>query len=256
MRFNSSSGGLTKAFLSFLVDSGEVDEAIFVRMSYPKVEVVVSGDKNEWLTPKTNSIYVDVDPLSVEKDLDANKKYAITLLPCGVRKLREIQSTGRLLNISVVIGLLCNHTRTPEWIPALIEKLGVNPKEVRDFRCRGDGPIGVLRIELHNGEVKTKNRREIWDNHNIDYMNKKCRSCRLFEAETADMVVGDPWGIKNCGPGKTLTKVNNENTNQLLKLANNYLVLESFSKEEFERTTRGTRRSKNERCRRSGVEML
>ena len=255
LRFNSSSGGLTKAFLSFLVDNGEVDEVIFVRTAYPEVEVVISENKNEWLTPRANSVYADVDPLSVVRKLNPNKKYAITLLPCYVKKLRKMQQSERLTNVNIVIGLICNHTPNSQWTENVIKELKVDPETIDELQYRGNGFPGEFQVKLKNGETRIVPSLKVWSN-NTKYMLRKCWYCNLLIANEADIIVGDPWGAKtDYGSGKTMVKANNENVNRILNEASKYVVLEDFSEAAVEASIRWSKKSKNERHSSLGVAM-
>ncbi len=246
LRYEASSGGFCKAYLSYLLDSHIVDKVIITRTLGLDAETVVTANKQDFLTPRANSVYIKNSPLAVRDQLKADEAYAITLLPCDVRRLRLLQKDGQLSNIKIAIGLLCNHVPQKEWTLDILQSLGIDPADVVEISYRGRGWPGKIVIKTKAREVELR-LQDVWRN-DMGRVEYRCRKCDLLVPES-DIVVADPWFNNNrsVGAGKTMVLFQSEQSLAIAKEASSYLTLEPFTEEEFNMNTSALKRTKYER---------
>jgi coenzyme F420 hydrogenase subunit beta len=230
IRKNATSGGFTKAFLSFLLDQKIVDGLLVVRTGTADrfaPEAVILESKEDLFSPRYNSVYYPVDPLAKEPELDPQKKYAATLLPCQINRLHQLQRVGRLKNIHLVVGLVCNHVPPKKATEALIYQMGYTPDQVTHLTYRGNGWPGGATVNDRKIPLE-----RAWGI--IGRTPKEpCIACALIEPNS-DLIVCDPWGVKaSMGDGKTVVKINNFEGLVLQAEQMGYIKLESFPEETF-----------------------
>ncbi len=243
LRRMASSGGFTKAFLSFLLDSGHVDQLVIARTgseSGPfQPGFILTGNKRELLQRRTNSVYYPVDPFGLESQLTPETRCAITLLPCQVETLRALQERGRFGNIRLVIELLCNYTPKPRWTSRILERMGLAPESAHQLFYRGEGWPGMLTAISDHKEVRLPFD-GVWSQDVAAHGLERCVHCgRLWGP--SDVLVADPWRLaSDMGPGKTLLRVNKDETLELVQDAarSGYLTLEPLAEEAFARAMR------------------
>lgn len=243
LRRMASSGGFTKAFLSYLLDCGHVDQLVVARTGSESGSFqpgfILTSNKCELLHRRTNSVYYPVDPFGLESQLAPEKRCAITLLPCQVEMLRALQQEGRFKSVNLVIELLCNYTPKPLWTARVLQLMGMAPELLRQLYYRGDGWPGSITAVSNHWKVSVP-LVQAWSQDVATYGLERCIHCgRVWGA--ADALVADPWRLGAAMEGgKTLLRVNNDQTLDLVQNAvrSGYLMLEPLAEEEFNRSMR------------------
>lgn len=198
VRFRASSGGFVKSFLVYLIEKGIVDSVIITRtgdLSRPLVaETVITSDKDEILSSRTNSVYMAHNIFSVFKKLDTDKEYAVVGLPCQVKRLWELQGVGEYWNIPMIISLFCNYSPKLAFTKGILESLNVKEEDLSRIEYRGNGWPGGFTAHLKDGGVRFIPSGKYWSN---DLRNgpPMCSSCSELGAY-ADITVGDPWNLQ------------------------------------------------------------
>lgn len=237
IRYRASSGGFVKSVLVYLIESCNVNYVIITRTGGEdnpfKNEVIITDNKNEIISSRTNSVYAPTNPFAIFKELKNDKIYAFVGLPCHVKKLREMQSNGIFLNIKYVISLFCSYTPNIDFTYRNIKKLNVDIKYIKGIEYRGHGWPGSFTVYLKDGTKK--HLYEYWED-DITSSLQKCRYCVDFGAE-ADITVGDPWNcrLQNSDPGKSLVICRNTESDNLVKNAENaeYIVINPIPKKKI-----------------------
>lgn len=238
VRFRASSGGFIKSFLVFLIEKGIVDYAIITRTgdsSRPLVpETVITNDKDEILSSRTNSVYMPHNVFSIFRELDPDKEYAVVGLPCQVKHLWELQGVGEYWNIPVVISLFCYYTPTLAFTRRIIESLNLRPEDIVRIEYRGNGWPGGFTAYLKDGEPKFIPSGKYWSN---DLRNGPRLCSRCFEVGAyADITVGDPWNLQlKDTKGTSLVICRNNYSSRLVREASDlgYIEISDCSLEQL-----------------------
>jgi coenzyme F420-reducing hydrogenase beta subunit len=224
IRFRASSGGFTKSFLVYLLESHVVDFAIVTRTGGPDnplvPETTITSSKQDILSTRTNSVYAVNNPFVVLKEISDNKKYAFVGLPCHVRHLRALQKQGKYRNVVVVIGLFCNHTPKMEFTRDILRRLNVRESDVAQIEYRGGGWPGGFTAHLKDGQAKFLVLQRYWDN-DLSNGPTVCNRCSEI-AEDADIYAGDAWNLRlerTDSKGTTLVICRNKQASRLVRRA-------------------------------------
>ena len=156
----------------------------------------------------SQSIYIPVSMLDILKDLDPNKKYAITCLPDQSASLRVLQKNKYRpsLSIKYILGPYTGTAIYPEAIKCFLKSKGIKKEDkITSLKWRaGDWP-GYLEIKLQSGIViKTP---KVYYNYLIPFfITKTSLQSMDFVNEFADLSVGDAWSPKfeNMGGGHSV----------------------------------------------------
>ncbi|MBU0615649.1 MAG: Coenzyme F420 hydrogenase/dehydrogenase, beta subunit C-terminal domain [Nanoarchaeota archaeon] len=196
VRFRASSGGFCKSFLVFLIENKIVDKVIITRTGPPEnplqPETIITNNKSEILSSRTNSVYAPTSPLDCVKYLSNNEKYAIVGLGCHIKALDRLQKKGIAKNIILKIGLFCNHTPNIKFTMDIIRRLGIKEREIRKIEYRGNGWPGQFTAYLKDGRSHLSIS-DYWIN-DLNNGPHKCKACSEL-SEKANIVVADPWGL-------------------------------------------------------------
>jgi len=170
IRKMATSGGFCKAFICSLLDYDY--NAIITRMNGVKAETIITDKKENILTNKTNSCYVE-NPSYIDaiREINPREHYVAVGLPCQVRKL-----PGNCLRIS----LLCNHEPTKAYTDWLGMRNGIT--KVKDIIFRNNSKECII-----NGQVCD------WE-FSEEFIPLKCQKCKEI-GFNSDILVGDPHGL-------------------------------------------------------------
>jgi len=200
VRAQGASGGFVTAFLSFLLEAGEIDSAIVAGAAedepWRSVAKIVTTPQE--LLACAGSRYTLVATNAALSD--AKGRCALVGLPChvlGFRKLEQLAPTVSQ-RIALVIGLFCGVNLDPRATGHILGELGVTDRsEVVGYRSRS-ASYGSARGELRNGRILKYPEH---DSYGFDvvrlaplFHRTRCSLCFDNVNELADVSVGDATG--------------------------------------------------------------
>ncbi len=203
IRYNGASGGVVTAILIALLEKGEIDGALVVRMSRmnpldPDVFIARNGKE---VTSAQQSKYLPV-PMNIGlKEIldDKEGKYAIVGLPCHLHGLRLVERKIPELKEKVVlrIGLFCGFNPTLNSTKFLLRRAGVkNYEDVQEIKYRdGDWPCGFRAILKDGSDRFLYPIQHFLFSHYI-FERHRCAMCIDHLCELADLSIGDEWRAK------------------------------------------------------------
>ena len=153
VRFKSTSGGLVSALAAFALEVGMADGVLTARASSLKPlrpQSIIARTKEDVLS-SAGSKYC---PVSVGSALDEIMKvkgrYITVGLPCHIQGIRKAQTLNKELKnrISLVFGLVCNHTPTFHATDFLLKKFKIPDGRIAKLDYRTNGWPGHLRIVM------------------------------------------------------------------------------------------------------------
>lgn len=203
---NAQSGGLCTALLIYLFQTNKIDAAVVCKMSYGKTPVVSATivTQPEELYECQKSCYTPVDILSALKDTQHYSSIAVVGLPCHIQGSRTLANISKKFqNIKYRIGLICDRTLCQ----------GIQNTMLSYFHEADDVKIDWRRKNFTQDNVyypyKTapvvvyyKNKKEYILPNLYRFTLKdmftppRCRVCYDKLNTQADIVLGDPWGMK------------------------------------------------------------
>ncbi len=199
MRQESQSGGIVTALLCYLLEQGRIDGAIVNRFCAEtnRPEVVCVSSRKE-IRQAAGSYYCQS---SVVKTILENrdKRLAAVVLGCQAESLALV---GRALPKPYVpeymLGLICAGQYSSHYIDDLVSLSKAFPSDVKRVRFKdksAGGWPGDVKIYTAEGDhVLGREHR-----HRLKpvYEVYRCLLCFDQMNSHSDMVVGDPWGIRN-----------------------------------------------------------
>lgn len=203
---NAQSGGAATALLTYLFDKGMIDAAVVCKMEYGPTPQVVPfiAENAEQLLQSQRSCYTPVVLLSVLDQINDKKSVAVVGLPCHIQGIIALQKTAkRFDNIKYKLGLVCDRTEC-ETLQDVITSFTdfseskiswrrkyLSDKNKYDYKTapievveKGGGRIVVLprHYRIHLKEMFT---------------SPRCRVCYDKINIFSDIVLGDPWRLKD-----------------------------------------------------------
>ncbi len=221
----AQSGGAVTAILCHLLESHAVDSVVTCRMSKqnPLRPEVFKAVTSEEVWEARTSKYCPV-PLMASLNLpnDAfDSRLAMVGLGCHVHGLRNVQARFDCARKEspFVVGLMCAGTLSYRMIDYLLSCAGVTSDEVASFYYRKKGEHGWP------GDVAicTKDGREIFVSKKRRLESKplfeslRCRLCFDQTNLFADVVVGDPWGLRGDKEGLSVVLVRTSRGSRVLR---------------------------------------
>ena len=201
VRCKSASGGLITALSTFALEDHIVDGILTTRATAQKPlrpnsfiarteEEVNSAVGSKYCPVPVNS--------SINKILENQGRYIIIGLPCHIQGLRKAQIINNKLKnrISLVFGIVCNHTPTFHATDFLLKKLRISKEKVTklDYRSK-DWPGG---INITVGDC-WKHFIPFSSSYYWGYVfqkffwSKRCMICDDKLCQLADIIFMDPW---------------------------------------------------------------
>ena len=185
-----TSGGFTTTLLVNLMEAGQIDAAFVVDSEGTKSFYKEATTVEEIINCR-GSKYQLLSPFPLLKNIDKNKKYAIVVLPCQVKKVREISKKNNNA-IKLIIGLFCGFMLERKAPDRLVKSLGIEKADVKKIEYRGGKFPGGFKLQTHSGKTV------FWPKKYYTLLNKMfapkaCLACPRFSAESADIAVGDAW---------------------------------------------------------------
>ncbi len=201
LRYKATSGGIVTSLLLSAFENGDIDSALTVESKDGdpfKAHAVIARNKRKILE-SMGSKYLPVEFSAALRQVirdDSIKRIGIVGLPChieGIRRASEILPDLRK-KIVFTIGLFCKQTKNLHFTDLVLTKIGVERKQVREIKFRGDGWPGHIQVTLESGKTV----KYPYDTFNSLWATFSCTPvycllCSSPMAEFADISVGDAW---------------------------------------------------------------
>ena len=198
---NGQSGGCATALLKDLFDRQVIDGAIVCRSDFSEGRpeafpfIVTAADG---LAQCQKSCYTPVPLLRILREAETYQSLAIVGLPCHLDALAKLQALSpKFRNVKYKLGLVCDTQLCAGITDYLVPRTDGKRKIL--FRAKGMGGYGYMDAPValikENGETLyvPKERRMALKNL---FSPSRCRICPDKLNASADIVLGDPWGMK------------------------------------------------------------
>jgi len=199
VRQRGASGGVVSNLLIYLLEKGEIDGAVVVRMSSenPFEPDVFIAKSREEIIQSQQSKYLPVPVGAILKKIKKTKgRFAVVALPCHVQGIRQAQQKMPKVRdrIVLLIGLFCGFNPSFTSTKFLVKRAGVNNfDEVKEIRYRDDtwpGGFNVIKKDGTNCMIHPV--QDFFWAHKV-FEHHRCMTCVDYFNEFADISTGDEW---------------------------------------------------------------
>jgi len=204
IRNHAASGGLATALSSYLLEKGEIDGVLTVKMCGTEALQFVARNPSD-LKEAGGSIYFPTWALkSVESLRNSTLKVAIVGLPCQISAAKKLIKQGILHqdNVMYLFGLRCYHINSPWYMDYLLTRMLHLPKdEVSQITSRRHGWKGGIDVKGESGTYHVplvfswKTGLGIFNPMSLDRLNAQlgCIICKDRDSLNADITFAEAW---------------------------------------------------------------
>lgn len=204
---NAQSGGLVTTILKYLFQQGLIDAAVSCRMDYAEprpdlhYSIITSTDQ---LCKNQKSRYTQVDIVSALRETSEYKSVAVVGVPCHIQGVSNLMQLKKFSNIKYRIGLICDKNYSDAYMDAIMygEEKPQGPVRI-NYRQKNFTHNGIFHSYQKAPTVIVNERGDMSVVSNSkrmflkDYFAlPKCKICWDKLNTQADIVLGDPWGLK------------------------------------------------------------
>ncbi len=205
-RQTSASGGFLTAVLYRLIETKAVDTVVCVvndrtETSFYQYDFV--SDKDD-LVKNSRSAYYPMEMSDVLRHIRNHEgTYAMVVLPCQAKAIRDIQKTDRVLGerIKFLLGLVCGGLPGKSMVEYVALDNGVNVEDVKKISFRDKNIADLNRqcsVTLSVTEYCSIKSRFPEESFGFSYLNKlfhyrACNVCDDIFAEFSDAAFMDAW---------------------------------------------------------------
>lgn len=199
VRSKAASGGIVSALLIALLEKGEIDGAVVVKMDEEKPlqpKVYIARTREEVLEAQQSKYLPVPTGIVIDEIMKQEGRFAVVGLPCHIHGIRLAQQKMPRLRKRIVlqIGLICGFHPSFTNTTYLVRRAGVkNFDEIKEIKYRDDEWPGGFKVIKKDG---TSNRlypvQEFFWAHAV-FERVRCATCTDAMAEFADIVCGDEW---------------------------------------------------------------
>jgi len=236
IRYNSTSGGLVTALLTFALEEGIIDGALVTRMNIHKPlepEIFIARSKKDIVSASGSKKCPVPMNSKLNEILNEKGRFAVVGLPCHIHGIRKLEIVRKELRKKIVLhfGLFCGGSVTFLGTKYFLKTQGIKEEDVKRLSYRGMGWPGQMSILLENGEEIISKRlaeRSFFrlvlyrSAFHYDFIPNRCLLCPDQTCELSDVSFGDPWlpeYLKKEKVGKSLIISRTEIGEKLLKNA-------------------------------------
>ncbi|MEM6549544.1 MAG: Coenzyme F420 hydrogenase/dehydrogenase, beta subunit C-terminal domain [Pseudomonadota bacterium] len=198
-RFRASAGGVMTAVNRYLLESGKAAFILQVAAGGPDAltsRPVLIRDPDDLLTG-SQSRYGACAPLTlIEEALDLGEPFAVSLKPCDVAGVRNLQRQDPRARDLIVhtIAMFCGTVpdRSSSW--DFLRRRQIDPCEnpPTAFRWRGNGCPGPTVATMADGRAVEGSYNEMWTDN--PYSTQfRCKICPDAVGLQSDIATGDIW---------------------------------------------------------------
>lgn len=253
---NASSGGIMTAIADYLIQKELVVGAVVTGLVYgsdgPRPNVYIALTSRELLDSQGSKYCPSPTLIGVTKALEIKGPFVFLGTPCQIAGLRMMQKINPELKkkFPYVIGNFCGGFRDLRETDTLIRRQGWLPSEVTNFRYRGGGQPGSMRMRDKDGNTVSLPYPQYSRQTGV-IKNRRCRMCVDATAELADISCGDAW-LPRYQDSKVPWSViitRSDETTQLLQSmhADKRIEMHTISTNDIKISQRGNLRTKKDR---------
>lgn len=198
MRHAGSSGGVLSALASHLLKSNKVSFVAQIAVAAEKPlenELQVSRNVSDVLRA-AGSRYAPSAPLvRLLELLGEGRKFALIGKPCDIAAVRRYGQLDKRVGtlIPYMFSFFCAGIPSQKGTKEILDKLGVQPERVKEFRYRGDGWPGKTKVTSVDGDRAQMNYATSWGTILNRHLQFRCKICPDGTGEFADIVCADAW---------------------------------------------------------------
>ncbi|MBS7633142.1 Coenzyme F420 hydrogenase/dehydrogenase, beta subunit C-terminal domain [Candidatus Bathyarchaeota archaeon] len=216
IRYNSASGGIASQLLISALEKGIITGAVAVKMKSInplETEAFIARTRKQVLDASKSKYCPVTLSEALRQILREDGKFAVVGLPCHIHGIRKAEQVCKPLKDRIVlhVGLMCSHAVSYIGTEFLLEKLGVNKKQVDSLSYRGNGWPGGLSVKMKNGSNANIPLLGSWHSYwaifsSFFFTPIRCLMCPDEAAELADISLGDAWlpELRNDRVGKSV----------------------------------------------------
>lgn len=199
-----SSGGALSALAVYLLESGKVDGVLHTAASAedPFKNVAQISKSREDVLRAAGSRYAPASPLAaLDACMAQPGKFAFIGKPCEVAALRALgrQRAEVAEKFSYFLSFMCAGTPAVSGTHAVVRAMGLEPKDVAQFRYRGNGWPGKARAETADGRAAEMDYEQSWGTILNRHLQFRCKICPDGTGEFADVTCADAWDADEKG---------------------------------------------------------
>jgi len=234
IRYNSSSGGVITALLTFALENKIITGAIVARQKNDNIlfgESFLAKTKEE-IIQSQKSKYIPVlmdNVLKKFSNFTLEEKIAVVGLPC---QFSAIEKSGFKEKVYYKFGLFCGHTPSSHGLDLFLNKVAkIKKEEIDKIDFRGQGWPGNVSIFKKDGTILKFSFSFFWSIvGSIFFYPKKCLGCSDCLCNSSDISFGDAWlpEFKKDSLGHSLIIARTQKGVDLLKKAEKAGVIEIF----------------------------
>jgi coenzyme F420 hydrogenase subunit beta len=215
IRLRATSGGCVTTLLLHLLRSGQIDGAVVTRLSADdplRAEPFIARTETEILSA-IGSKYLPVPINAMLRQIGGESgRFAFVGLPCHIHGLRRAQMAIPALRekIPFVFGLVCSRTMSHYGWRLVLDKMGVDPADIRELKFRGEGWPGGLTVTMRDGSKKTMPMLGSWFSEifgGFYFSQSYCALCDDALADYADIAFADAYLPEVIKADKTGTSI-------------------------------------------------
>jgi coenzyme F420-reducing hydrogenase beta subunit len=240
IRNNAAAGGLVTALSSYLLEKGEIDGVLTVKMQGIGPFPFIAEDLSE-LKDAQGSIYFPTYGLKSTKLLkDTKRKMAIVGLPCQINAIEKLirNNIMRRENVEYLFGLRCYHIHSPWYLDYIVNCMLQTPmNKINQITSRKHGWQGGINVKSESGTYfvplvfSWKRGVGVYNPMGLEHLNAQpgCIICKERDNINADITFAEAWFTI----GKSLIIARTEKGSELINRAasEGKIVIESVKEE-------------------------
>lgn len=197
IRYHSSSGGILSTFLIYLLRHRIIDGAAVTGWSQDdcmRPQPFIARKPKDVICSR-GSKYCVVSMEGIAKSIVENPgKYVVVGLPCHIQAYRKFAEVNKRFRESVIgyFAIYCSSNRTMRSQKYLLDRYGVDKKNVKLFAYRDEGCLGNMNFRSADMvPLKRVAYENFWQGMRGFFNVPRCSTCIDHYGELADVCFGD-----------------------------------------------------------------
>jgi coenzyme F420 hydrogenase subunit beta len=203
IRHLASTGGVLTALALYLLESKSVSFILHAKASetHPTFGEPTISRTREDVLAAAGSRYGPTATLRAIGEVlygaqSSNEKFAFIGTPCDVGTLRNYAKLDPRVDqyCDAMLTMVCGGFMSPAGLSAVFEQNGIEPKQVRAVRYRGNGCPGPTSVTMLDGKVTEISYLDLWGEDDAAWqLPPRCKVCPDGIGEAADIAASDVW---------------------------------------------------------------